>query len=141
MLPWNSKLYSGVPLKISTTLKYQHSNNIHWKYQQNILFIRQLSYCTVACFSVMYDFRHNQYAGGRSIAPVMWLSLLLSGIESNHVPTKYLCGECDKTICYGRSMVYGQVHQNKPLNPVLLKHQKSILSSFISTASLYELFY
>ena len=58
----------------------------------------------------MYEFRHNQYASGRSIAPVMWLLLLLSGTKSNHVPTKYLCGECDKTICYGRSMACGQVH-------------------------------
>ena len=29
--------------------------------------------------------------------------------------------------------LYGQVHENEPLNPVLLKHQKSILSSFISS--------
>ena len=49
--------------------------------------------------------RHNQYASGRSIASMMWLLLLLSGIESNPGPTKYPCGECNKPVYYGRSIL------------------------------------
>ena len=70
--------------------------------KQNILFTKQLSYCTVVCFSVTYDFRHNQYASGRSIASMMQLLLLLSRIESNPGLTKYPCVECSKPVCYGR---------------------------------------
>ena len=81
------------------------TENINHTRKQNILFTKQLSYCTVVCFSVTYDFRHNQYASGRSIASMMWLLLLLSGIESNSGPTKYPFGECDKQVCYGTTKV------------------------------------
>ena len=50
------------------------------------------------CFSVMFDFRHNQCAGGRSFASMMRLLLLLSGTESNPGLTKYPCGECKKLV-------------------------------------------
>ena len=76
------------------------TENINHTPKQNILFTKQLSYCTVVCFSVTYDFRHNQYASGRSIASMMQLLLLLSGIESNPGPTKYPCGECNKPVRY-----------------------------------------
>ena len=81
------------------------TENISHTPKQNILFTKQLSYCTVVCFSVTYDFKHNQYASGRSIVSMMRLLLLLSGIESNPGPTKYPCGECNKPVCYGRSIV------------------------------------
>ena len=80
------------------------TENISHTPKQNVLFTKQLSFCTVVCFSVTYDFKHNQYASGRSIASMMRLLLLLSGIESNPGPTKYPCGECNKQARYGRSM-------------------------------------
>ena len=81
------------------------TENINHNPEQNILFTKQLSYCTAVCFSVTYDFRHNQYTSGRSIASMVRLLLLfLSGIESNPGPTKYPCGECNKPVCYGRSI-------------------------------------
>ena len=80
------------------------TENINHTPKQNILFTKQLSYCTVVCFSVTYDFLHNQYAGGRSIASMMRLLLLLSGVESNPGPTKYSCSECNKPVRYGRSI-------------------------------------
>ena len=46
----------------------------------------------------MFDFRHNQCAGGRSFASMMRLLLLLSGTESNPGLTKYPCGECKKLV-------------------------------------------
>ena len=79
------------------------TENINHTTKPNILFTKQL-YCTVVCFSVTYDFRHNQYASGRSTASMMQLLLLLSGIESNPGPTKYPCGECNKPVCYRRSI-------------------------------------
>ena len=79
------------------------TENINHTPKQNILFTKQLSYCTVVCFSVTYDFRHNQYASGRSIASMMQLLLLLSGIESNPGPTKYPSAECNKPVHYRRS--------------------------------------
>ena len=78
------------------------TENISHTPKQNILFTKQLSYCTVVCFSVTYDFRHNQYASGRSVASMMQLLLLLSQIESNPGLTKYPCVECSKPVCYGR---------------------------------------
>ena len=88
----------------SILLRNTTENINHTPKKKNILFTKQLSYCRVACFSVTYDFRHNQFAGGRSVASMMWLLLLLSGIESNPGPTKYPCGECNKPVRYGRSI-------------------------------------
>ena len=90
---------------ISTSILLRNTTeNINYIPKQNILFTKQLSYCTVVCFSVTYDFRHNQYVGVRSIAFMMQLFLLLSGTESNPGPTKYSCGECNKPVRYGRSI-------------------------------------
>ena len=77
--------------------------NINHTHKQNILFTKQLSYCTVVCF-VTYDFRHNQYIGDRSIASMMLLLLLLSEIESSPGPTKYPYGEYNKPASYWRSI-------------------------------------
>ena len=88
----------------SILLRNTTENINHTPKKKNILFTKQLSYCRVACISVTYDFRHNQFAGGRSVASMMWLLLLLSGIESNPGPTKYPCGECNKPVRYGRSI-------------------------------------
>ena len=77
--------------------------NINHTPKQNILFTKQWSYHTVLCFSVTYDFRHSQYAGGRSIASMIRLLLLLSGTEWNPGHTKYPCGEFNKPVRYERS--------------------------------------
>ena len=82
------------------------TENINHTRKQNILFTKQLSYCTVVCFSVTYDFRHNQYASGRSVASMMQLLLLLSRIESNPGLTKYSCGESNNPVPYGRSIAF-----------------------------------
>ena len=94
--------------KITSTsiLLRNTTENINHTPKQNILFTKQLSYCTVVCFSVTYDFRHNQYASGRSIASTMQLLLFLSGIESNPGPAICLCGECNKPVRYGRSIAF-----------------------------------
>ena len=80
------------------------TENISHTPKQNVLFTKQLSYCTVVCISVTYDFRHNQYASGRSIVSMMWLLQLLSSTESNPGPTKYPWDECNKPVRYGRSI-------------------------------------
>ena len=90
----------------TSTLLRNNTENINHTPQQNILFTKQLSYCTVVCFSVTYDFRHNECASDRSVALMMWLLLLLSGIELNPGPTKYPCGECNKPVRYGRSITF-----------------------------------
>ena len=86
------------------------SENINHTPKQNTLFTKKLSYRIVVSFSVMYV-RHNQYTGGRSIASMMRLLLLLSGIKSDPGPTKYPCGECNKPDCYGRSISWDNCYK------------------------------
>lgn len=92
---------------ISTSLLLRTTTeNINHTPKQHTLFTKQLSYRIVACFSVMYDFRHKQYTGCTSIATMMRLLLVLSGIKSYPCRAKYPCGECNKVICYRKSTSY-----------------------------------
>ena len=83
----------------------------------------------------MYDFIHNQHAaGGRSVASMMWLILLLSGTEPNPGLIKFSYDECNKPDCYGRSIAYNNC--NKWYNKSHIEMCRIVYACYVKNSKL-----